>query len=290
MSLLSLLLVILAAFIHATWNLLAKRAASSGASFVFASTGVSCICYLPWALWLFSTSTITWSYPVIGCIVLSGVLHLVYSLSLQRGYQIADLSVVYPIARGTAPMLSTVAAFLLLGEHPKVTGVTGVAVIVIGILLICTQGSLAKFREPAAQRGVRWGTATGSVIASYTVVDAYGVKLFGIHPVVLDWCSQLARFTMLFPWAFRHRYEIRAAMKRRWSLAIAVGLLSPLSYILVLLALQTGAPLSLVAPAREMSMMVGALLGMIILREKVSIWRLAGCLAMALGVLLLARS
>jgi len=77
-------------------------------------------------------------------------------------------------------------------------------------------------------------------------------------------------------------------MRGRWGLAAAVGLLSPLSYILVLLALRTGAPLSLVAPAREMSMMAGALLGMLVLREPVNAWKLAGCLAMVLGVVLLA--
>lgn len=76
-------------------------------------------------------------------------------------------------------------------------------------------------------------------------------------------------------------------MKGRWSLAIGVGALSPLSYILVLTALDWGAPLSLVAPAREMSMMIGAMFGMVILRERVSVWRLAGCLILILGVVLL---
>ena len=77
-------------------------------------------------------------------------------------------------------------------------------------------------------------------------------------------------------------------MKGRWLLAVGVGVLSPLSYILVLTAVDLGAPLSLVAPAREMSMMVGAMFGMIILRETVSAWRVVGCLTLLLGVVLLA--
>src|SRR5690606_3483191 len=126
-------------------------------------------------------------------------------------------------------------------------------------VLISTQGNLAKFREPSARRGVHWGMLTGTAISSYTVVDAYGVKALGIHPVVLDWCSNVVRVIVLAPWVVANRHLLRSRMRKRWGLAIAVGLLAPLSYILVLLALQIGAPLSLAAPAREMSMMVGAL-------------------------------
>src|SRR5690606_1792355 len=108
---------------------------------------------------------------------------------------------------------------------------------------------LTKFRQPAARRGVRWGMVTGTAISSYTVVDAYGVKVLGIHPVVLDWCANVVRVVILLPWVVANRKLVPARMKHRWGLAIAVGLLSPLSYILVLLALQIGAPLSLAAPA-----------------------------------------
>ncbi len=76
-------------------------------------------------------------------------------------------------------------------------------------------------------------------------------------------------------------------MKGRWLLAVGVGVLSPLSYILVLSAIEMGAPLSLVAPAREMSMMVGAIFGMLILKERVTAWRLIGCLILISGVVLL---
>lgn len=290
MSYLPLLLVVLAAFIHATWNLLAKRAAQAGPAFVFAYSSIACLAYAPWVAWLLMTGALAWTLPIIACIVLSGALHLAYSLCLQRGYQVADLSVVYPIARGTGPMLSTVAAFLWFGEQATVPGVTGLVAIVTGILLISTQGRWARFRQPSAQKGVRWGTATGSIIASYTVVDAYGVKMLAIHPVILDWCSNIVRLVMLMPWLLTHRREMVERMRGWWIVAIAVGVLAPLSYIFVLLALRLGAPLSVVAPAREMSMMVGALFGMLILREPVGLWRLVGCVVLLAGVVLLGRS
>jgi drug/metabolite transporter (DMT)-like permease len=261
MSLVSLLLVVLAAFIHATWNLLSKRAADAGPTFVFAYNMFACLVYLPWMIWLLVYGELKWNLPVAICLALSACIHLAYSLCLQRGYQLADLSVVYPVARGTGPMLSSIGAFILLQETPT--------------------------KKPRGLDGVRWGTATGSLIAGYTVVDGYGVKVLGIHPVVLDWMTNLLRFFIMAPVVFSNWPRAKARMKGHWWLAFWVGALSPLSYILVLTALDMGAPLSLVAPAREMSMMVGAMFGMLILGERVTAWRVAGCAVLIGGVVLL---
>jgi drug/metabolite transporter (DMT)-like permease len=290
MSFASLALVVLAAFIHATWNLLSKRAAEAGPAFVFAYNVVACVAYLPWVAWHFWVGGQAWSLPYIGCFLASGVVHLAYSLCLQRGYQVADLSVVYPVARGTGPMLSAVAAFLLLGEAPTAGGLLGLAAVVVGIGLIATQGDLSAFRRPGGQAGAGWGMATGSLIATYTVIDAYGVRTLGIEPVVLDWCSNLLRFGLLSPLMAANLKGLQERMRGRWHLAIWVGVLSPLSYILVLSAIGLGAPVSLVAPAREISMMVGALFGMFILRERVGAWRLFGCFLLMVAIVVLGRS
>jgi drug/metabolite transporter (DMT)-like permease len=291
MAIASLLLVVLASFIHASWNLLAKRAASVGPVFVFAYNLIACVVYAPWVLYvLMKGDGIAWAWIGVVFVALSGLIHLAYSLCLQRGYQVADLSVVYPIARGTGPMLSTLGAFLILGETPSAQGVAGLILVVGGIGLIATQGDLSAFKRPGGQSGVGWGTMTGGLIASYTVVDAYAVKALGIAPVVLDWFSNLLRFFLLAPLVIANPSRAIDAMRGFWWIAIGVGLLSPLSYILVLAALTSGAPLSLVAPMREMSMMVGALMGMVILREKVGPWRLTGCGVLIAGVILLSGS
>jgi drug/metabolite transporter (DMT)-like permease len=287
MSLVPLALVVIAALIHASWNLLAKRAAAAGPAFVFASNVVACVAYLPWVIWLLATHEQIWSWPIALCLLASAVIHLGYSLCLQRGYQVADLSVVYPIARGTGPLMSSIGAFILLRESPTWLGVLGLVAVVAGIGCISTQGNLAVFRQPKGQEGVRWGFATGSLIAGYTVVDGYGVKVLGIHPVLLDWFSNFLRFFMLAPLVLKDVAYAKERMKGHWWLAVGVGLFAPLSYILVLSAVDMGAPLSLVAPAREMSMMIGAIFGMLILREPVNIWRVAGCATIIAGVVLL---
>lgn len=290
MTFTSVVLVILASFIHATWNLLAKRAAPVGPAFVFAYNLFSLIAYAPWVGWLVASGAVRWSLPAAACIALSGVIHLAYSLCLQRGYQKAEFSVVYPVARGTGPMLSTVGAVLLLGEAPSGQALLGLLGVVVGIGLIATQADLAAFRRPGGQAGVKWGTATGGLIASYTVVDAYAVKGLGVAPVVLDWFANLMRLALLSPLVIANPARFRVSMRGFWLLALGVGVLSPLSYILVLGALSLGAPLSVVAPMREMSMMVGTLMGFAILREEVGPWRFAGCAVLIAGVVLLSSS
>ncbi|HRO12143.1 DMT family transporter [Amaricoccus sp.] len=286
---LALSLVVLAAVIHASWNLMAKRAAPVGVAFVLAYNLVSCVAYAPWVGWVLARGGMAWSADVLACIVASGLVHLGYSLCLQRGYQLAELSVVYPVARGSGPLLSTLAAVLLLGEVWTPARALGLAAVVAGIGLIATRGRLAAFRTRGGQAGIRWGLATGGLIACYTIIDAYGVKVLGIAPVVLDWFGSTLRLALLVPMVAPRGRQGWAAMRGHWPLAAGVGLLSPLAYILVLVALGMGAPVSVVAPMREMSMMVGALLGLLVLREPVGPARLAGCAVLVAGVLLLGR-
>lgn len=290
LALAPLLLVILASLTHATWNLFAKKAAAAGPVFVCTYNIVSCAAYAPLVAFQLSRGHSAWSWTSIEFILLSGAIHLAYSVVLQRGYQEADLSIVYPVARGTGPMLSTIAAVVILGETPTAGAVAGLVLVVAGIALIATRGELSAFRRPGGHAGVRWGSGTGGLIAAYTVVDAYAVKAVGVAPVVLDWCSNLLRFVALAPVALFNPAATLDCYRRYWREALVVGLLSPLGYILILAALSSGAPLSKVAPMREMSMMVGTLLGMAFLGEKVGRLRLAGCAVLIAGVVLLSSS
>lgn len=94
MSFLAVVLVISASFTHATWNLIQKRAANAGAAFVFATSIFACAIYLPWVVSILADSGMAWNGDVFVCLAVSGLIHLAYSLSLQRGYQLSDLSVV----------------------------------------------------------------------------------------------------------------------------------------------------------------------------------------------------
>lgn len=290
MTLSALLLVIVAAMCHASWNLLAKRAANVGPPFVFAYGLCSTILFAPWVIWILVFEQHDWSWAILGCILLSGTLHLAYSLSLQRGYQVADLSVVYPIARGTGPFLSTIGAIIFIREPATLLGLAGMLSVVAGVLMIATQGQIRRLLHPEAMVGVRWGLLVGLLIAAYTLVDAYGVKVLAIAPVLFDWATTASRTLIMLPHMARQPKRSWKAMRGFWPLAWAVGVLSPLGYILVLYALRDGAPVSLVAPAREMSMLLVTLGGLYILREPVGWGRLVGCGFIASGVVMLASS
>ena len=290
MTLSALLLVIVAAVCHASWNLLAKRAANVGPPFVFAYGLCSTILFAPWVIWILVFEQHEWSWAILGCIFLSGTLHLAYSLSLQRGYQVADLSVVYPISRGPGPFLSTIGAIVFIREPATLLGLAGMLSVVAGVLMIATQGQIRRLLQPEAMIGVRWGLLVGLLIAAYTLVDAYGVKVLAIAPVLFDWATTASRTLIMLPHIARQPKRSWEAMRSFWPLAWAVGVLSPLGYILVLYALRDGAPVSLVAPAREMSMLLVTLGGLYILREPVGWGRLVGCGFIAGGVVMLASS
>ena len=289
MSLLPLALVVVAAFIHATWNLLAKRAAAAGPAFVIAANVITCVAYLPWVGWVLAHGTHVWSLPVAACIVLSGILHLGYSLCLQRGYQVADLSVVYPIARGTGPLLSSIGAFILLHETPSPRAYSD-----------CSR-SLPGSVSFHAGRPLRVSQATRP--GRRALGHCHGFADRGLHrgrrlrrqdARHSPRGARLVRQSVPFLHAGADRVVQPGARdgadERPLVARVGVGLLAPMSYILVLSAIEMGAPLSLVAPAREMSMMVGAMFGMLILRERVNGWRLIGCATLIIGVVLLSTS
>ena len=282
MSLSALALVVVAAFIHAYWNLLVKRA-DGGPAFVWMFSLSSAVWYAPIVLALVFIEPIDYGWREIALILSSGVLHLVYAITLNHGYRVADLSVVYPIARGTGPIISGLAAIALLGERPSLAGACGIALIVGGIFTIAGGRSALRRNDPRATQGVLYGALTGLCIAAYTVNDAYAVKVLLVSPVMIDYFGNMVRLAMLTPTTLANREALRTEWRRNAKAAAVIGALMPLSYILSLFAMRL-APVSYVAPARELSMLVGAYFGAKLLREGHTRQRLAGTALMVAGV------
>jgi uncharacterized membrane protein len=283
MTLLALCLVLLAAVTHACWNLSAKHAADSR-HFVWLFSAGSVLIYGPVVL------AVLWverpQFEARHWLSLAGtsVLHLLYSLSLQRGYRVSDLSVVYPIARGTGPLLSFIGAALLLGESPTTQSMIGLVLIVGGILLVA---GLVGHHERAPGRGVFHGLLTGAFIAAYTLNDGWAVKVLLISPFVIDFAGNLFRMLVLAPRAWRDRVGLAREAREYRRPVIIVSVLGPLGYILVLFAMRL-APVSHVAPARELSTLVGAWFGSRLLQESSGPWRVAGAALIVAGVVRLA--
>jgi drug/metabolite transporter (DMT)-like permease len=281
---LALALVLTAAVLHATWNLLAKRS-NGGAPFVFLYFLVSTILYFPVALGVWLWRPRTFDAADVIFMVGNGLLHTVYFLLLQRGYRIGDLSLVYPLARGTGPLLASVAAILFFGERPSPIAMGGIAAIVIGVFL---GSGIHRVREAQAVASVFYGIATGVLIAIYTLWDKHAMSALALNPILYDWGGNLVRTILMTPIAVKRRDEVARAWKRNRMEALGISILSPLAYLLVLWAL-TWTPVSYVAPARELSILFGTIFGIALFKERQRTPQRAGAAAlMVAGIAALA--
>ena len=284
MTLFALSLLLAAAFVHATWNLLLKRVAG-GPAFQWLFAGLSVVFYLPAVVaWIWYRPT-RLDLPVMAVIIVSSLLHTLYYGVLQRGYRSGDLSVVYPLARGTGPFLAVIGAVLILGERPAAGVLLGGMLIVLGVFVLSGGGVWSRRGAPS-RPAVMYGLATGMVIASYTLWDKNAVSAMAIAPLLLDWGTNCGRVVLLAPVALRRRSELRRHWLEHRREALGVALLNPLAYILVLTALQV-TPVSHIAPAREVSILIGSLMGIRLLGEGNARVRLLGAGSMTLGLVLI---
>lgn len=284
MAPLALALVLVSAVMHATWNLFAKRA-SGGATFTWLFDALAVGLYLPLAV-----AVVVVERPRLGALAFvfiagSGILQVSYFLLLQWGYRLGDLSLVYPIARGTGPLLASAAAVVVFAERPTPLAVCGILLVCVGVLVLSWVPRATAHGD--ARRAVIVALLTGVLIASYTLWDKYAVGTLRVPPLLYYWASIFVQALLLTPLAARGAGRVRADWRLHRREALGVAILSPLSYILVLTAL-TFSPVSYIAPAREVGTLLGTAMGIRFLTEPAGRRRLVAAAAIVLGVIALA--
>jgi drug/metabolite transporter (DMT)-like permease len=277
-SAVALILVLISACAHAGWNLLAKRL-GGGPAVVWLYTASSTLVYAPLAL-----AVVLVDRPQIGALELgfmagTAVLHACYFLSLQKGYQTSDLSLVYPLARGTGPLLASLGAIVLFGERPTPVALAGVGLVTLGALSLARGG----LGPEAAASGLAFGLLTGVLIAAYTLWDKHAVDALAIPPLLYDWGNNVGRTLVLLPLGVTRRGEVAALWRTKRRYVLGIGVLSSLAYILVLTALAY-TPVTYVAPTREVSIVIGTLLGTHVLGEGDGSRRLVAAITIVIGV------
>lgn len=190
-------IVLVAAVAHAIWNLASKYKRGDTLLFVWAYTGTSALLCVPLCVTPVITGqqVLDWRLALGGA--LSAVLHIAYSLILQVGYDRAELGVVYPVARGTGPLLTMLFAVLLLGERLTALAMLGAFLIIAGILVV-TGNPFRRARSHPLQ-GVLWGAATGATIAGYTLWDSYSLTSLHLAPVSYYTGTLLLQGVLLTP-------------------------------------------------------------------------------------------
>jgi drug/metabolite transporter (DMT)-like permease len=270
--------VLFAAACHAGWNATIKRGLDPLATTVLISIGAALVAalFLPVVGWPAATAWPWWAASV--------AIHLVYFAALIESYRAGDLGQVYPIARGSAPLLTATATTALIGERLGHAGWCGIILLVAGVMLLSLRGGrdLAKLDR----RAVGFALFTAVTICAYSVVDgvgarlagsanAYSVALFvGIGPV-------MAAYALI-----RRGREIFPVMGRDWGIGLAGGALQLGSYGIAIWAM-TVAPIAIVAALRETSVLFGAAIAVIFLKEPLRASRVAAALLIVAGLALI---
>jgi len=284
MSPLGFALILAAAFCHATWNFFVKRI-NAGPELIWLFSVLSVLIYSPLAIHFASTFT---GFGTKQAFFIAGstALHLGYLLLLQAGYRKGDLSVVYPTARATGPMLATGLAVIFLGETLSPTVAAGAAIIILGVMML-TGGDGKTTRPTLASLG--FGVGAGLLIGSYTTWDAHAVSTLFIPPLLLEYASGLGRVALLASTAYGRREAIRAIWAEHRIGVLIIAIFNPLAYILVLIAL-TFTPVTYVAPLRELSVLLTVLMGSLLLGEGFLPQRLLWAAVILTGVIILTAS
>ncbi|MEU6330662.1 DMT family transporter [Streptomyces sp. NPDC047049] len=268
--------VLMAAVTHASWNAIAHGIRDQLLAFTLVGGG-SALCGLAMAALTPLPAAGAWP-----CLLASSVLHIVYQALLMQSFRLGDFGQMYPIARGTAPLVVTVLAAVFVHEVPNGWALAGVALAsagLVGVALWGIRGSGTKPHWPALLAAL----ATGLAIASYTTVDGLGVRASGTSLGYIAWLMILEGIVIpVYALATRRRQlltELRPIALR----GMAGGVLSVFAYGLVLWA-QTRAPLAPIAALRESSIIVGAAIGALFFKERFGAPRIAAAGLMVLGI------
>jgi uncharacterized membrane protein len=279
---LALALVLASAFIHASWNFLLKKS-GGGTGLITAASLLALAIYAP--VVLVATWMAGYQFEPIHLLLMlgSGLVHTAYFLLLDRAYRSGgDLSIVYPLARATGPLLTIVVAVLLLGERPSALQLAGA--VMIGAAALLLTGNPFAWHKSEARHALGFALLTGCMIAIYTIWDKASVAAWLIPPLLYDWGTNAFRCMVLVPLTRRRAPgSIARAWEDRRGAIVIIAILSPLSYILVLTAM-VWTPVSVIAPAREVSILFAALMGAHFLREGDMVRRVIAAGGMALGI------
>lgn len=273
MTLSVFLIVLLAAFAHASWNAIVKSGADKLMTMALvAGTGsvlaALCLPFLP------APAPASWPY-----LAVSAVLQNVYFLLLTQAYRHADMSRTYPLMRGTAPLLVAGFGALVLGEHLPAAAWLGIGVLSMGILATVRIGG-------EDGRGAAWALANAGVIATYTLSDGIGVRLSGAAAGYTLWVFLLGGLPISGWMLLRRGDTYLRYLARNWRAGLIGGIGSIVSYGLALWAM-TQAPVAVVAALRETAILFGLGIAVVMLGERPTAARIAGAMTIALGAVML---
>ena len=286
---LAVALVLISAIAHASWNLIVRRSDKPElTNWMMATCGA--LLASPIAMYLFVTNTpdqAGWWF-ILGTVIL----HIAYFFTLGRAYKYGDLSLVYPIARGLGLVLIPVVGVTVLDESVSILAGFGITAIFTGVVMVGSSSGTGfrawlKPRSMFADRGVLFALITGILIAAYSALDKRGVEY--VEPIFYMFCLSLGGSVGVLPLIARSyaSREFIMEIRTRWKIGLLGGFCQFLAYTLVLSAFRLS-PVSYIGPFRELAILFGVVLAVVVLKERVTRSRAAGAMAIGLGSLVVA--
>lgn len=273
----TLAIVLLAATFHALWNFAAKKVAGN-LSVLWLGICAASVLSWPFALSVYRPEEI--ALGSLACILATGVIHAFYFGLIAKAYQSGDISLVYPVARGTGVAGTGLLASLWLRESLALIGAVGIVAICLGTALL---GS-GPHSHREGFTAYLYALAVGLTIALYSVVDKLGVGL--VHPIVyISSMFTLTALALLPYMSRRRRSECREALEQFKPYIGVIGAGSIGTYLMILFAYRLG-PASYIVAVREFAVVIGALLGVIFLHEQMTPRKVAGMVAIVVGIIL----
>ena len=289
MQLFVILLIIGAAVTHATWNGIAK-VSKNILALMWWSTVLGTLGY---GVWLATTLGIYLSPSSRIPFLISTICETGYFVTLVKGYSLGDLSLVYPISRGSAPIFAVLLGAAVLAESLPIIGYAGILLMVFGVFVASQPVEQSKFRfgfsSIVRDRAVGWALASGVFIAVYSITDK--VAVVATNPLVYNWWVFAGNAILWAPFVWRrHHFNANLdELKNNWRSIIIVAVLSVAAYALALAALQLTSA-SYVVAGRGLSVIIGAFIGSFMLKERFGTVRIIGATLMVAGLALIAFS
>jgi len=268
--------VILAAAFHAGWNAVVKVGLDRflSVTLIFLSAGAISLFLVPFVE---TPSGITWLW-----LLASTILHTGYKLFLIKAYGAGDMGQVYPIARGTAPLLVSFVMMFAFGEHLTALAMVGIAILTVGIWLMSVRGGSGLQLDRGA---VSYALVTSVFIAAYTITDGLGARASGAPHSYAVWLFLLDALTMLGILLATRGWAGLGELKPYWRSGLAGGVFALAAYWIILWAM-TVAPIAMVAALRESSVLFAAAISYFVLREKLTQWRAIAAVIIVAGIVI----
>ncbi len=273
--------LVFAALLHSFWNLLAKRSVHKD-TFLILSAITGVLMFAPFALSMWRQVPLEGWLIIIG----SGIAEAAYYIALGRAYAVGDMSLVYPLSRGSSPVFVTLIAVFFLGERPSALGLAGIALTVVGIYVLHLRsfarrdllGPIAALGTPAS----RYAVLTGLLIATYSVLDKLGIRY--AEPLTYIWIVLVVSTILLTPYLLLFkRGEALRELRTNWLSIAIVGAIVVGGYVFILLVLKDN-PVSYATSVRGVSVVFGALMGVLVLKEALTPPKLAGAVVIFAGI------